>query len=116
MKRLTQSPGTSTKGVPQVSRKGNYLFVEHSSSLSEALCGFQFTSTHLDGWKLLIKSEPGEISWSPLAFNQVYRQVAGMNVKKQFSMSIEDEMHGKKQVAQEAYNEDEDMHRGGQRV
>lgn len=42
-------------------RKGDDLFVEHSLSLTEALCGFQFVLTHLDGRQLLIKSKPGEV-------------------------------------------------------
>lgn len=42
-------------------RKGDDLFVEHTLSLTEALCGFQFPLTHLDGRQLLIKSIPGEI-------------------------------------------------------
>ncbi|KAL2651433.1 hypothetical protein R1flu_019561 [Riccia fluitans] len=42
-------------------RKGDDLFVEHSLNLTEALCGFQFPLTHLDGRQLLIKSSPGEI-------------------------------------------------------
>jgi len=42
-------------------RKGDDLFVEHTLNLTEALCGFQFVITHLDGRQLLIKSAPGEI-------------------------------------------------------
>lgn len=42
-------------------RKGDDLFVEHTLNLTEALCGFQFILTHLDGRQLLIKSSPGEI-------------------------------------------------------
>ncbi|CAN6477966.1 unnamed protein product [Victoria cruziana] len=42
-------------------RKLDDLFVEHSLSLTEALCGFQFALTHLDGRQLLIKSNSGEI-------------------------------------------------------
>ncbi|XP_031502562.1 dnaJ protein homolog 2-like [Nymphaea colorata] len=42
-------------------RKHDDLYVEHSLSLTEALCGFQFALTHLDGRQLLIKSNPGEI-------------------------------------------------------
>lgn len=49
------------KEHPKFKRKGDDLFVEHSLSLSEALCGFQFTLTHLDGRQLLIKSQPGEV-------------------------------------------------------
>ncbi|CAA2969328.1 dnaJ protein homolog [Olea europaea var. sylvestris] len=46
---------------PKFKRKGDDLFVEHSLSLTEALCGFQFILSHLDGRKLLIKSQPGEV-------------------------------------------------------
>jgi len=49
------------KEHPKFKRKGDDLFVEHSLSLTEALCGFQFPLTHLDGRQLLIKSNPGEI-------------------------------------------------------
>ncbi|KAJ6709939.1 DNAJ-LIKE-2 ISOFORM A-RELATED [Salix koriyanagi] len=42
-------------------RKMDDLFVEHSLSLTEALCGYQFALTHLDGRQLLIKSNPCEI-------------------------------------------------------
>eukprot|EP00250_Pteridium_aquilinum_P004124 c14356_g1_i1 orf=473-1735(-) len=42
-------------------RKTDDLFVEHTLNLTEALCGFQFVITHLDGRQLLIKSAPGEI-------------------------------------------------------
>nr|AAB49030.1 DnaJ homolog [Arabidopsis thaliana] len=49
------------KEHPQFKRKGEDLFVEHTLSLTEALCGFQFVLTHLDGRSLLIKSNPGEV-------------------------------------------------------
>lgn len=49
------------KEHPKFKRKGDDLFVEHTLSLTEALCGFQFILTHLDGRQLLIKSEPGEV-------------------------------------------------------
>ncbi|XP_024359351.1 dnaJ protein homolog [Physcomitrium patens] len=49
------------KDHPKFKRKGDDLFVEHSLNLTEALCGFQFPLTHLDGRQLLIKSNPGEI-------------------------------------------------------
>jgi DnaJ family protein A protein 2 len=42
-------------------READDLYVEHTLSLTEALCGFQFSLTHLDGRQLLIKSNPGEI-------------------------------------------------------
>lgn len=49
------------KEHPKFKRKIDDLFVEHTLSLTEALCGFQFPLTHLDGRQLLIKSAPGEI-------------------------------------------------------
>lgn len=49
------------KEHPKFKRKGEDLFVEHSLSLTEALCGFQFILSHLDGRQLLIKSEPGKV-------------------------------------------------------
>eukprot|EP00249_Psilotum_nudum_P014406 c24805_g1_i1 orf=279-1541(-) len=49
------------KEHPKFKRKGDDLFVEHTLSLTEALCGFQFVITQLDGRQLLIKSAPGEI-------------------------------------------------------
>nr|KYP39713.1 DnaJ protein isogeny ANJ1 [Cajanus cajan] len=49
------------KEHPKFRRKSEDLFVEHTLSLTEALCGFQFVLTHLDGRQLLIKSNPGEV-------------------------------------------------------
>jgi len=49
-------------------RKGDDLFIERTISLSEALCGFKMELTHLDGRKILIKSEPGECI-RPVNFN-----------------------------------------------
>jgi hypothetical protein len=49
-------------------RKGADLFVERTISLVEALCGFETEITHLDGRKLLIKTNPGEII-KPMARN-----------------------------------------------
>ncbi|CAK8575692.1 unnamed protein product [Lathyrus sativus] len=49
------------KEHPKFKRKSEDLFVEHTLSLTEALCGFQFVLTHLDGRQLLIKSNPGEV-------------------------------------------------------
>jgi hypothetical protein len=42
-------------------RKGDDLFYEHTLSLTEGLCGFQFVLTHLDNRQILIKSNPGEV-------------------------------------------------------
>merc|ERR1712188_253442 len=42
-------------------RKGADLFIERKISLVEALCCFEIEITHLDGRKILIKSEPGDI-------------------------------------------------------
>jgi len=49
------------KEHPKFKRKYDDLFVEHTLSLTEALCGFQFVLTHLDNRQLLIKSNPGEV-------------------------------------------------------
>eukprot|EP00252_Welwitschia_mirabilis_P018420 TRINITY_DN40956_c0_g1_i1.p1 TRINITY_DN40956_c0_g1~~TRINITY_DN40956_c0_g1_i1.p1 ORF type:complete len:418 (-),score=83.96 TRINITY_DN40956_c0_g1_i1:485-1738(-) len=49
------------KEHPKFKRKGDDLYVDHTLSLTEALCGFQFALTHLDGRQLLIKSCPGEV-------------------------------------------------------
>ncbi|GFQ02583.1 Dnaj protein homolog [Phtheirospermum japonicum] len=49
------------KEHPKFKRKGDDLFIEHSLSLTESLCGFQFLLTHLDGRQLLIKSPAGEV-------------------------------------------------------
>jgi len=42
-------------------RDGSDLLMEHSLSLVEALCGFQFFITHLDGRVLCVKSTQGEV-------------------------------------------------------
>lgn len=49
------------KEHPKFKRKGDDLFYEHTLSLTEALCGFQFVLNHLDSRQLLIKSNPGEV-------------------------------------------------------
>ncbi|XP_051177869.1 dnaJ protein homolog ANJ1 [Lolium perenne] len=49
------------KEHPKFKRKGDDLFYEHTLTLTEALCGFQYVLTHLDGRQLLIKSNPGEV-------------------------------------------------------
>lgn len=42
-------------------RKGADLLVTKTLSLNEALCGFEWSITHLDNRKIVIKSKPGEI-------------------------------------------------------
>ncbi|KAM6595801.1 hypothetical protein CsatA_006325 [Cannabis sativa] len=49
------------KEHPKFKRNGVDLFYDHTLILAEALCGFQFVLTHLDGRRLLIKSNPGEV-------------------------------------------------------
>jgi DnaJ family protein A protein 2 len=49
------------KEHPKFKRKGDDLFYEHTLTLTEALCGFQYVLTHLDGRQLLIKTNPGEV-------------------------------------------------------
>ena len=42
-------------------RKGADLLISKTISLNDALCGFEWIVEHLDGRKLLIKSNPGEV-------------------------------------------------------
>ncbi|XP_076946970.1 dnaJ protein homolog [Bidens hawaiensis] len=154
------------KEHPRFKRKGDDLFVEHTLSLTEALCGFQFVMTHLDNRQLLIKSQPGEVVkpdqfkaindegmpmyQRPLMKGKLYihftvefpdslspeqckaleavlppkssTQMTDMELDEceettLHDVNIEEEMRRKQQqAAHEAYDEDEDMHGGGQRV
>ncbi|KAF7132925.1 hypothetical protein RHSIM_Rhsim09G0140700 [Rhododendron simsii] len=154
------------KEHPKFKRKGDDLFVEHTLTLTEALCGFQFILTHLDNRQLLIKSQPGEVVkpdqfkaindegmpmyQKPFMRGKLYihftvdfpeslapeqckaleavlpprplTQTSQMEVDEceettLHDVNIEEEMRRKQQQAQEAYDEDEDMHGGGaQRV
>lgn len=65
-----QSPGTTPGDVLIVvqekehdlfTREGDDLIIKKSISLTEALTGFAFVVTHLDGRSLLIKSKDGEV-------------------------------------------------------
>lgn len=42
-------------------RKNADLLYQKNLTLSEALCGFEFMITHLDGRQILVKSKPGEV-------------------------------------------------------
>merc|ERR1711957_157653 len=42
-------------------RKGADLLSTKTLSLNEALCGFEWSLTHLDGRDIIIKSRPGEV-------------------------------------------------------
>ncbi|CAI0541626.1 unnamed protein product [Linum tenue] len=153
------------KEHPRFKRKGDDLFVEHTLSLTEALCGFQFVITHLDGRQLLIKSLPGEVV-KPDSFKAVNDEGMPM-YRKPFlkgklyihftvdfpdsltpdqvksleavlppknpsgltemeldeceettlhDVNIEEEMRRKQQAQNEAYDEDDEMPGGAQRV
>ncbi|KAI6669741.1 hypothetical protein NL676_004626 [Syzygium grande] len=153
------------KEHPKFKRKGEDLFVEHTLSLTEALCGFQFVLTHLDGRQLLIKSNPGEVvkpdsfkaindegmpmyqrpfmkgklyihftvdfpeSLSPEQLEALQRvlpqkpasQLTEMELDEceettLHDVNMEEEMRRKQQAQAEAYDEDEDMPSGAQRV
>eukprot|EP00245_Coleochaete_scutata_P011786 TRINITY_DN4449_c0_g1_i1.p1 TRINITY_DN4449_c0_g1~~TRINITY_DN4449_c0_g1_i1.p1 ORF type:complete len:421 (-),score=124.70 TRINITY_DN4449_c0_g1_i1:621-1883(-) len=58
------------KEHPKFKRKTDDLFLEHTLTLTEALCGFQYPVTHLDGRQMLIKSNPGEVI-KPGAFKAI---------------------------------------------
>ena len=45
----------------QFRRDGHDLWMEHTINLIEALCGFEFLITHLDGRKLVVKSAAGDV-------------------------------------------------------
>ncbi|GAY59163.1 hypothetical protein CUMW_192470 [Citrus unshiu] len=171
---LSRNPDTVTGDIvfvlqqkehPKFKRKGEDLFYEHTLSLTEALCGFQFALTHLDGRQLLIKSNPGEVvkpdSYKaineegmplyqrPFMKGKLYihftvefpdsltpdqvkaleailpsRPLSGMTDMELdeceettlHDVNIEEEMRRKQAHAQEAYEEDEDMPGGAQRV
>lgn len=153
------------KEHPKFKRKGDDLVVDHNLSLTEALCGFQFVLTHLDGRQLLIKSNPGEVVkpdsfkgindegmpmyQRPFMKGKLYihfnvefpdsvtadqvkaleaillprasSQLTDMELDEceettLHDVNMEEEMRRKKQQAQEAYDEDEDMPSGAQRV
>jgi DnaJ family protein A protein 2 len=53
--------GLRQKKHGKFTRKGDDLVYEHELSLAEALCGFQFVITHLDGRRLLVTSGAGEV-------------------------------------------------------
>jgi DnaJ family protein A protein 2 len=42
-------------------RSGSDLYMAHSVTLTEALCGFSMLLKHLDGRQLVIRSKPGEV-------------------------------------------------------
>nr|ABI18985.1 molecular chaperone DjA2 [Allium ampeloprasum] len=154
------------KEHPKFQRKGDDLFYKHTLSLTEALCGFQFVLTHLDGRQLLIKSNPGEVVkpdqfkaindegmpmyQRPFMRGKLYiqflvdfpdsltpdqckviesvlprsasSQLTDMEIDEceettMHDVNIEEEMRRKQhQHAQEAYDEDDEGHGGGQRV
>ncbi|RXN38595.1 dnaJ -like protein [Labeo rohita] len=57
-----QSPNTEPGDIIlEFRRDGNDLHMGHRIGLVEALCGFQFMLTHLDGRHLVIKYPPGKV-------------------------------------------------------
>ena len=49
------------KPHPTIKREGSDLLVEQKITLTEALTGFNFIFTHLDGRKLMVRSPPGRV-------------------------------------------------------
>ena len=63
-------PGCSTGDIiivlqqekhPLFKRKGADLLIQREMSLVDSLCGFNFEIEHLDGRKIIVESEPGEV-------------------------------------------------------
>jgi len=54
-------------------RKGSNLIMEKTLNLNEALCGFEFVVDHLDGRKLAVKSNPGEVI-KPNEFKAIHNE------------------------------------------
>ncbi|ONM19663.1 DnaJ 2 [Zea mays] len=154
---------SSRRSIPS-SRKGDDLFYEHTLTLIESLCGFQFVLTHLDNRQLLIKPNPGEVVkpdsfkaindegmpmyQRPFMKGKLYihfsvefpdslsleqckaleavlppkpiSQYTDMELDEceetmPYDVNIEEEMQRRRQH-QEAYDEDDDVPGGGQRV
>lgn len=72
------------KEHPIFRRKGADLYVERTIALVEALCGFTLELQHLDGRKLLIKTNPGDI---------IRRSNSGFDPQMVSEMATEWEMH-----------------------
>ncbi|KAL3516119.1 hypothetical protein ACH5RR_023021 [Cinchona calisaya] len=116
------------KEHPKFKRKFDDLYVEHSLNLTEALCGFPFILTHLDGRKLLVKSDPGEVFkpesgiLSPEQCQMLKTKLPSGSLEQLSDMelneceettlhdiNIDEEMRQKhRHKQQEAYDEDED--------
>merc|ERR1719231_405555 len=56
-------------------RKNADLLYQKNLTLSEALCGFEFVITHLDGRQILVKSKPGEVVCPEAANGEPYVKV-----------------------------------------
>ncbi|CAN0863266.1 Chaperone protein dnaJ 2 [Linum grandiflorum] len=128
MDRCSQCKGAKVvpeKEHPRFKRKGDDLFVEHSLPLTEALCGFRFVLTHLDGRQLLIKSlsVPGEVVkpdsfkaindegmpmyQRPFLKGRLYIHFTECEETTMHDVNIEEEMRRKQQ--QSRHDEDDEM-------
>jgi len=58
------------KDHPIYRREGSHLFMKKKISLVQALCGFEFTITHLDKRTLVVRSEKGKL-YKPGDFNAI---------------------------------------------
>jgi len=65
------------KDHPVYTRKGADLYLKKEISLMEALCGYTLEIDHLDGRKLLVKSNPGEVT-APMSFNPLEAEKSGI--------------------------------------
>ncbi|KAI3853597.1 hypothetical protein MKW98_025114 [Papaver atlanticum] len=102
---------------PKFQRMGDNLAVEHTLSLTEALSGFQFALTHLDGRKFLIETNPVEIV-KPDSYKTVNDEGMPVHKKPDMKGKLEDlrneEIKIKQAQAPEVYDEDDYMHRAAE--
>merc|ERR1712232_644508 len=56
-------------------RKGADLLIQKKLTLNEALCGFQWKITHLDGREVIITSKPGEVIKAESAGGKPYMKI-----------------------------------------
>lgn len=64
---------------PTFRRKGADLVIEKNLTLVEALCGFDFSITHMDKRTLRVKSNPGQVPRSAIALPMAQEAHSGLH-------------------------------------